>query len=106
MDLLIKNNIMKRNKIIVDVGTHTTKILDVHYASKEIYIKEAKNFESNFVIVENGIDYDELARKVDMFTSGNGRRDNFRRHLPQTDTRSSPRLRPASSPKRQTPRWR
>ena len=75
MDLLIKNNIMKRNKIIVDVGTHTTKILDVHYASKEIYIKEAKNFESNFVIVENGIDYDELARKVDMFTSGNGRRD-------------------------------
>ena len=40
MDLLIKNNIMKRNKIIVDVGTHTTKILDVHYASKEIYIKE------------------------------------------------------------------
>ena len=40
MDLLIKNNIMKRNKIIADVGTHTTKILDVHYASKEIYIKE------------------------------------------------------------------
>ena len=44
MDLLIKNNIMKRNKIIVDVGTHTTKILDVHYASKEIYVKEAKDY--------------------------------------------------------------
>lgn len=75
MDLLIKNNIMKRNKIIVDVGTHTTKILDVHYASKEIYIKEANDFESNFVIVENGLDCDELARKVDMFASGSGRKD-------------------------------
>ena len=75
MDILIKNNIMKRSKIIVDVGVHTTKVLNIHYAAKEIYVKEAECFESNFVITENGIDYDELARKVDMHASGSGRKD-------------------------------
>lgn len=75
MDALIKNNILKRDKIVVDVGMHTTKILDVHYVSKQIHIKGAECFESNFVITEDGIDYDELARKVDINTSGRGRKD-------------------------------
>lgn len=75
MDILIKNNIMKRNKIIVDVGMHTTKVLNVHYAAKEICIKEAEYFESNYVITENGLDYDELARRVNLHSSGSGRKD-------------------------------
>ena len=75
MDLLIKNNIVKRNKVIVDVGVHTSKVLDVNYAAKEIVIKGREYFDSNFVILENGIDSDELARRVDMHTSGSGRKD-------------------------------
>ena len=75
MDALIKNNIMKRDKIIVDVGVHTTKILDVHYVSKQIQIKGAECFESNFVVTDEGLDVDELARKVDIHTSGSGRKD-------------------------------
>lgn len=75
MDVLVKNNIIKWNKTIVDAGLHTTKILNVHYASKQITIKEAKQFDSSFITPENELNFNELAAKVDLYASGRGRKD-------------------------------
>ena len=39
MDILIKNNIIKKNKLIVDVGMYETKVLEVHYEAKKITVR-------------------------------------------------------------------
>ncbi|NLB81015.1 MAG: hypothetical protein GX800_05265, partial [Clostridiaceae bacterium] len=35
MDILVKNNIIKKNKIIVDIGSKFTKVLEVNYKEPE-----------------------------------------------------------------------
>lgn len=75
MDILIKNNIVKWNKIVIDVGEHTTKVLNVHYAAKQVTVKCAENFDSSFISADREINFDELASKIDMCTSGKGRKD-------------------------------
>ncbi|MCR4719089.1 MAG: hypothetical protein K5768_05605 [Firmicutes bacterium] len=75
MDILVKNNIVKWNKIIVDVGVHTTKILNVHYAAKQVIIKSAERFDTGFINAENELNFEELADRVDMNAQGRGRKD-------------------------------
>ena len=75
MDILIKNNVIKKNKIIVDIGIYATRILDVRYASKKIIIDKASMFENTSYDDAEGINFDDIARKVDDKTNGRGKRD-------------------------------
>lgn len=36
LDFLIKNNIIKKNKLIVDIGMYETKVLETHYEAKKL----------------------------------------------------------------------
>ncbi len=75
MDILIKNNIIKRSKIIIDVGLFATKILDVRYAARKININSAKVIDSSFFVSREGYNFKELAKRVEEKTSGSGRKD-------------------------------
>ena len=75
MDALIKNNIIKKNKLIVDIGMYETKVLEVHYEAKKVTVTNAKTFGSKGFVDENGIDFPELASKIDTEVSGAGKRD-------------------------------
>lgn len=75
MDILIKNNIIKKNKIIVDVGDFAVKILDVRYAAKRININSAKVIDSSLFKRREGYSFGELAKRVDEETLGTGRKD-------------------------------
>ena len=75
MDVLIKNNIIRRNKLIVDIGMYETKLLEVHYEAKKITVLSAKSISSNGLVDESGVDFSELASKINSEYSGSGRRD-------------------------------
>ena len=75
MDVLIKNNIIKKNKLIVDIGMFETKVLEAHYEAKKITITSAKTIGSKGIVDENGIDFSELASKIDDEFSGSGKKD-------------------------------
>ena len=64
MDILIKNNVIKKNKIIVDIGIYATRILDVRYASKKVIIDKASMFENTSYDDAEGINFDDIARLV------------------------------------------
>ena len=55
MDVLIKNNIIKKNKLIVDIGMFETKVLEAHYEAKKITIINAKTIDSKGIVDENGL---------------------------------------------------
>ena len=75
MDVLIKNNIIKKNKLIVDIGMYETKVLEAHYEAKKITIVSAKTIDSKGVVDENGIDFSELASRIGVEFSGSAKRD-------------------------------
>lgn len=75
MDALIKNNVIKKDKVIVDIGKYSTKILEVHYASKEAIVKSSKLVETCYDDETDNINYDDLARKVDERAKVKGRKD-------------------------------
>lgn len=75
MDVLIKNNIIKKNKLIVDIGMYETKVLEVHYESKRITVVSAKTISSKGIVDENGIDFFELASIIRENFSGSCKRD-------------------------------
>jgi len=75
LDALIKNNIIKKNKLIVDIGMYETKVLEAHYEAKKITIVSAKTIESKGIVDENGIDFSGLASRIDEEFSGSCRRD-------------------------------
>lgn len=75
MDILIKNNIVKKNKVIIDIGLFATKILGVHYAAKKVAVTYAKVFDNRSIIEGEAIHFDELAKKVDEVITGTGRGD-------------------------------
>ena len=52
MDFLIKNNIIKQNKLIVDIGMFSTKLLEINYAAKKINVTSAKIFDI-IVLIES-----------------------------------------------------
>lgn len=75
MDVLIKNNIIKKNKMIVDIGTFATKVMEVHYAAKKITIMSARTIDNRQVMDNGEINYNELARKIYMEKRGTGKKD-------------------------------
>ena len=71
-DKLVKNNIITADKAVIDIGTNTAKVLDVHYTSKEIEIEDA-----NFVPAGRFGDFNflEFAKRIDSVIKGKKRRD-------------------------------
>ena len=75
MDILIKNNIIKKNKIIIDIGTYATKVLQVHYASKKAEVLHAKAILYKGMTEDRLYNFADLAKKIDSEISGAGRND-------------------------------
>lgn len=75
MDALIKNNIIKKNKLIVDIGMYETKVLEAHYEAKIVTVISAKTINSKGIVDENGINFSELASRIADEFSGSCRRD-------------------------------
>lgn len=71
-DELLKNNIIKAEKAIVDMGSDSTKILEVSYTSKTINIEEAYMLPIGF---DTDRSFEETAKKVSEKLSGRKRRD-------------------------------
>lgn len=87
MDILVKHNIVKKDKFIIDAGMHSTKILDVRYSAKNVNIRKTMSFE-NLLNEKNGeYNFNDLARRADELTYGNGRQ-NIVISLPQHLTES------------------
>lgn len=61
IDAAIKYNLVPGHKTIIDIGTDSTKILEVNYASKEINVEEAHFIKSGYD-KEKG--FTEIARKI------------------------------------------
>ncbi len=75
MDILIKNNVIKQNKIVVDMGEFELKLIDVHYAAKRVEITGAKILNAANMFKDGLPDITEIARRVNENTSGKGRRN-------------------------------
>ena len=75
LDFLIKNNIIKKNKLIIDIGMYETKVLETHYEAKRITVISAKTIASKGIVDENSIDFFELASRINEEFSGSGKRD-------------------------------
>ena len=75
MDFLIKNNITKGCKTVVDIGTYETKLMTVKYAAKNVNLENAEAFDSSSLYYGDDFNYDELARRVRMYSAGGGRHD-------------------------------
>lgn len=63
MDSLVKRNIVKKHKIIVDIGSKYIKVLVVHYAAKKVTVTDAQKIDS-IPMFQDGINYLEIARAV------------------------------------------
>ena len=63
MDFLIKKNIIKKSKVIVDIGSKYIKILEVHYAGKKVTITNAQKIDSTNMF-QDDINYTDIAQAV------------------------------------------
>ncbi|NLB80031.1 MAG: pilus assembly protein PilM [Clostridiaceae bacterium] len=63
MDFLIKKNIIKKSKVIVDIGSKYIKILEVHYAGKKVTITNAQKIDST-TMFQDDINYTDIAQAV------------------------------------------
>ena len=71
-DELLKSNVIKAQKAIIDIGTDSTKVLEVSYTAKEINIEEAYLLKVGY----NGeTSFTEIAKKVDEKLYGRQRKD-------------------------------
>ena len=69
MDLFVKNNLIKKDKLIIDVGRYCTKCMMVRYAAKRITVtKTRKLLSSAFCIDNDTIDFKELAKHIERIT--------------------------------------
>ena len=75
MDALIKNNVIKKNKLIVDIGMYETKVVEAHYEAKKITIVSAKTIGSKGIVDENGINFSELALRISKEFTGSCKKD-------------------------------
>lgn len=63
MDFLIKKNIIKKSKVIVDIGSKYIKILEVHYAGKKVSVTNAQKIDSTGMF-QDGINYIDIAKAI------------------------------------------
>lgn len=75
MDILVKHNIVKSDKYIIDAGINAAKILEVHYGSKTVTIKKAMKIENTVHDEEGDFNFHDLARRVDEITNGRARKN-------------------------------
>lgn len=75
MDALIKNNVIKKNKLIVDIGMYETKVVEAHYEAKKITVVSAKTIGSKGIVDENGINFSELALRISKEFAGSCKKD-------------------------------
>ena len=73
LDFLIKNNIIKQNKLVVDIGMFSTKILDINYSARKINISSAKIFDNIQCYEDGDMDFDNIAKRTYEKVSGSGR---------------------------------
>lgn len=70
-DELIKKNVMKADKAVIDMGASSTKVIGVHYTSKEVEIETAE-------LIPNGassFNFVKFANKIDTMLKSKKRRD-------------------------------
>ena len=72
MDALIKNNIIKKNKLAVDIGTYAARVLEIHYAAKKVTVTASKEINSKDYTDGGEISFSLLAAKIDAEMSGQG----------------------------------
>ena len=75
MDALIKNNIIKKNKLAVDIGTYAARVLEIHYAAKKVTVTASKEINSKDYTDCGEISFSLFAAKIDAEMSGQGRGD-------------------------------
>ncbi len=75
MDVLIKNNVVKQDKIIVDIGEFAIKVLSVHYVSKRVEISEVLVLDSGFFFENGSFDYSKIACKLNAVLKGRGKKN-------------------------------
>ena len=75
MDALIKNNIIKKNKLAVDIGTYAARVLEIRYAAKKVTVTASKEINSKDYTDGGEISFSLLAAKIDAEMSGQGRGD-------------------------------
>lgn len=73
MDFLIRNNIMKQNRAVLDIGHHAVKVLEVHYAARRAEVTDARMFDAGSILQNNSIDAVELAKRADSYISSSAR---------------------------------
>ena len=71
-DNLLKNNIIKADKAVIDIGTNTTKILSVHYTAKEIEIEDDEIVSSGAM---NAFNFVKFANRINAVLKGKKRKD-------------------------------
>ena len=71
-DNLLKNNIIKADKAVIDIGSNTTKILSVHYTAKEIVVEDAEIVSSGGMNVFNFV---KFANRINTVLKGKKRKD-------------------------------
>ena len=73
MDYLVKQNIIKKNKTIVDVGHKYIKLLAVNYSSKKITVTGVQKQDSGQLFRTGELNYAELVRSVESVTGSKKR---------------------------------
>ena len=63
MDFLIKKNIIKKSKVIVDIGSKYIKVLEVHYAGKRVSVTNAQKIDST-AMFQDDINYSDMAKEI------------------------------------------
>lgn len=71
-DILVKNNIIKADKAIIDIGIYSAKILEAHYTAKCVDIEDANIIKTGF---KGEFDFEEFAKRVDTVLVGKVRKD-------------------------------
>lgn len=71
-DTLVKNNVIKADKAIIDVGIYSAKIIEAHYTSKCVNVEDANIIKTGF---GENFDFEEFAKRVDTLLLGKVRKD-------------------------------
>ena len=75
MDFLLKNNVIKATKLIVDIGMFKTKVISAYYASKTVSINYEESFDSSGTLKMGIPDFSDIAKGCYNIAQGKEHRD-------------------------------
>lgn len=75
MDFLLKNNVIKASKLIVDIGVYTTKVISAYYASKTVSIDYTESFDSSGILKMGIPEFSDIAKECYNIAQGKEHRD-------------------------------